>query len=210
MTLYLNKAHFPVNALGPGRRIGLWFQGCSIRCPGCISRDTWDSGTGATTVDGVMSAIAPWLAEADGVTISGGEPFDQPSALAHLLEAIAASFARDVLVFSGYVFSQLTQDYGPLLASGWIDALVSGPFLAAASQTQPLRGSDNQELHLLTKRGQVVFQPDHLETCPRLDVFLHGDGLWFAGIPKPADWPRLQRLLDTAGVSASFSHSPTN
>ncbi|MCT5046402.1 radical SAM protein, partial [Pseudomonas aeruginosa] len=27
--------------MGTGRRLGIWFQGCSIRCPGCISADTW-------------------------------------------------------------------------------------------------------------------------------------------------------------------------
>ena len=29
--------HFPVETLGPGRRVGVWLQGCSIRCVGCIS-----------------------------------------------------------------------------------------------------------------------------------------------------------------------------
>ena len=37
----LNRVHFPVTALGPGRRVGIWLQGCSIRCPGCMSLDTW-------------------------------------------------------------------------------------------------------------------------------------------------------------------------
>ena len=39
--IYLNKAHYPVTTLGPGRRIGLWLQGCTLACPGCVSRDTW-------------------------------------------------------------------------------------------------------------------------------------------------------------------------
>jgi anaerobic ribonucleoside-triphosphate reductase activating protein len=46
MNIALNKAHFPVTVLGPGRRIGLWLQGCSIRCAGCVSRDTWEAGAG--------------------------------------------------------------------------------------------------------------------------------------------------------------------
>ncbi len=39
MNILLNKAHFPVTVLGPGRRIGLWLQGCTIRCRGCVSQD---------------------------------------------------------------------------------------------------------------------------------------------------------------------------
>ena len=32
-TLELNKAHWPVTVLGPGRRIGLWVQGCTHPLP---------------------------------------------------------------------------------------------------------------------------------------------------------------------------------
>lgn len=47
MRMILSRLHFPVTTLGPGRRIGVWFQGCSIRCAGCISRDTWETGARA-------------------------------------------------------------------------------------------------------------------------------------------------------------------
>jgi anaerobic ribonucleoside-triphosphate reductase activating protein len=29
----------------------------------------------------ILATIEPWLDEADGITISGGEPFDQPEGL---------------------------------------------------------------------------------------------------------------------------------
>ena len=38
--LALSRMHFPVTTLGPGNRIGIWVQGCTIRCPGCVSADT--------------------------------------------------------------------------------------------------------------------------------------------------------------------------
>ncbi|MEX0827366.1 MAG: 4Fe-4S cluster-binding domain-containing protein, partial [Haliea sp.] len=83
--LQLSRVHFPVTALGPGRRIGIWFQGCSIRCSGCISLDTWDDKKGLTSVENFMAEVYEWVAKADGVTISGGEPFDQVHALERLL-----------------------------------------------------------------------------------------------------------------------------
>ncbi|HAU1321526.1 TPA: radical SAM protein, partial [Legionella pneumophila] len=46
MMIYISRVHFPVTTLGPGHRIGIWFQGCSIRCPGCISTDTWNINKG--------------------------------------------------------------------------------------------------------------------------------------------------------------------
>ena len=74
MRLQLSRLHFPVTTLGVGRRIGVWFQGCSIRCPGCVSLDTWDPAHGTTTVEDVVTAIGPWLEAADGLTVSGGTP----------------------------------------------------------------------------------------------------------------------------------------
>ena len=80
MKIALSRIHYPVRTLGPGARIGVWFQGCAIRCPGCVSMDTWAVGQHVTTLDEVKEGLLPFLAS-DGVTISGGEPFDQPEAL---------------------------------------------------------------------------------------------------------------------------------
>src|SRR5688572_31286206 len=106
MTISLSRVHFPITTLGFGRRIGVWFQGCSIQCPGCVSHDTWAFGRGQTTVDLVCDTLAANLNQADGVTISGGEPFDQPAALEALLRWLRGRFAGDVLVFSGYPWEQ--------------------------------------------------------------------------------------------------------
>ena len=46
MLIAINKAHYPVTVLGPGQRIGIWFQGCRIHCPGCVSQDTWAADPG--------------------------------------------------------------------------------------------------------------------------------------------------------------------
>ena len=48
--------HFPVTALGPGPRLGLWVQGCHLACPGCMSRDTWDPyGGDAAAIDDLVA-----------------------------------------------------------------------------------------------------------------------------------------------------------
>jgi anaerobic ribonucleoside-triphosphate reductase activating protein len=95
--LSLSKLHFPITALGPGRRIGIWFQGCSIRCAGCMSRDSWAFSRDSEPVEKVLERMAPWFAEADGVTISGGEPFDQSDGLAAVLAGLRERFKGDVL-----------------------------------------------------------------------------------------------------------------
>ena len=183
-SIALSRIHFPVTTLGPGRRIGIWVQGCSIRCPGCISMDTWAQDRGITTIDEVINAIAQWIPAADGITISGGEPFDQPVALLELLNKLRLLSQADVLVFTGYPWSRVSEivDASP----GLIDALVTGPFDLNEGQTLALRGSDNQELHFLTAMGHARFAPFErpvTEADRILDIMFDDRGdVWFAGI----------------------------
>src|SRR5690606_31060631 len=155
MKVSVSRVHFPVTALGPGRRVGIWFQGCSIRCPGCISADTWATTKPSSTVEDVLTAIRPWLATADGITISGGEPFDQAGALEVLLRGLRAERAGDILVFSGYPLEALDVHLSRM--GGLIDAIVSDPFERTATQSLRLRGSDNQRLTFLTPLGRQCF-----------------------------------------------------
>lgn len=206
-TLALSRIHFPVTTLGPGIRVGIWFQGCSIQCPGCISADTWPEGRGQTTIGAVLEAVAPWLAAAGGITISGGEPFDQPVALGVLLRELRARSQVDVLVYSGYQYEALA---GWLEAApGLIDALVSEPYDERAPQTLALRGSDNQRLHLLTDLGRERFAGfDRVAEAEdrRFDVMFDPDGtVWLAGIPTRVDLGRFRRALEDAGHSVVLS-----
>ena len=206
-TLFLSRLHFPVTALGPGKRVGIWFQGCSLRCPGCISADTWRPRRGRTTVASVLETVRPWLRDADGVTISGGEPFEQPAALVALLQAIRGNFDGDILVYTGLELSAI--DDVLRRAEGLIDALITGPYRNDLPQTLPLRGSDNQTLHLLTALGRRRFADLGAasgDTAPVLDAMFDADGtIWFAGIPRQGDFERLRAGLTAAGHTVAVS-----
>ena len=196
----ISRVHFPVTTLGPGRRVGIWLQGCSIRCPGCISADTWAAGRDHMTIADLVETIAPWLDQADGITISGGEPFDQPMALRALLIAVRERIPANVLVYSGYPFEVL--DVHLQAMSGLIDALISDPYDHTAPQTLRLRGSDNQRLHCLTPLGKSVFGELRLARVDdrAFDMLVDDDGtVWLAGIPSRADWARITAALQSAG-----------
>lgn len=153
--LSLSRLHFPVTALGPGRRLGLWLQGCARRCPGCISPDTWAHTDDFLAVEEIMAAIAPWLDQCDGLTVSGGEPLDQAEGLLALLQLVRRETAADILVFTGYHFEEIERRLRE--RPGLIDALMCGPYQADSPQTLALRGSDNQRLHCLTELGRRNF-----------------------------------------------------
>lgn len=203
----VSRIHFPVTTLGPGRRLGIWFQGCSIRCQGCISMDTWVEGRGNTTVEEVVNSISPWISRADGITISGGEPFDQPDALMELTSRIRSKTEADILVFTGYPWARIRDMAGT--SPGAIDALVTGPFDFEEKQTLALRGSDNQELHFITEKGRARFTSFERLADERdrsFDVMFDENGdVWFAGIPARSDFRRLQELLDSNGSTLDTS-----
>jgi anaerobic ribonucleoside-triphosphate reductase activating protein len=144
-----------------------------------------------------MRAIERWLPQTDGITISGGEPFDQEQALQELLSSVRSSTAADVLVYSGYGIEALSSHLAKM--SGLFDALISDPYLVDAPQTLALRGSDNQRLHLLTALGQ-----ERLSSYQRLmtagdrafDLMIDEDStFWLAGIPGREDFKRLSAAL---------------
>ena len=207
MNLRLSRVHFPVTSLGPGKRIGIWFQGCSIRCPGCISADTWSTGHGDVALADLLVQLAEHLPHADGVTISGGEPFEQPAALVALLAALRHATSVDILVYSGYPIESLAQTLAK--ASGLVDALITDPFDLHSAHSRPLRGSDNQRMHLLTALGRERFAQYERPLTAQdksLDVMFDEDGsVWFAGIPSRGDFQRLRDLLNDEGHVVQIS-----
>jgi len=206
MRVAVSRVHFPVTTLGPGHRLGIWLQGCSLRCPGCISVDTWDGGVGEVALNGLLEAVAVYATDADGLTVSGGEPFEQPAALAELLREWRRVSNRSVFVFTGREFSDIEAwlDRNP----GLVDALMTGPFRSDMPQTLALRGSDNQRLHVLTPLGAEFAAYDRpvAPSDRRLDLMFDADGeAWMAGIPARGDIARLRRSLAAAGHRASTS-----
>ncbi|WP_368910800.1 4Fe-4S single cluster domain-containing protein [Proteus vulgaris] len=202
MQISLSRLHFPVTTLGPGKRIGIWFQGCSLRCKGCLSPDTWERKAESVTVDVIIQQIQPWFAFADGITISGGEPFEQPEALYGLLIALRQQFTGDIFIYSGYHWNEIAPQVTKM--SGLIDALMSGRYQAETTQSLMLRGSDNQQLHCLTAMGRArfsAFERHVTEEDKVLDLSMDNQGrIYLTGIPQKGDMARLREVLTQQDV----------
>ncbi len=182
MNIGISRLHFPVTTLGPGQRIGIWFQGCSIHCEGCISADTWQFNTNLVAIEEITNVLKQWLPHCNGITISGGEPFDQELGLYELLNFLRP-YNLSVLVYSGYSFQKLKQKKEIL--NGLIDVLISEPYDYKKTQTKALLGSDNQKVHFLTPLGENTFS-DYIKNIPEkvLDIQFDDNKVWMAGIPK--------------------------
>lgn len=209
----LARVYFPVTALGPGRRLGVWFQGCPIACPGCVSRDTWPPD-GGVEVPEVWFADA-WAAAlahgATGLTVSGGEPTEQPAALLALLRAVRSapvpSGARpvDVLVYTGRERDEFTALVPG--AADLVDALITGPYRAAEPTTLIWRGSANQRLHLLSDLGRERYGGfvAHRPARPPMQVVVDDTDVQYVGVPRAGGLPRMERSLRISGVQTGRS-----
>ncbi|CAM5761089.1 hypothetical protein LMIY3S_00020 [Labrys miyagiensis] len=175
--------------------------------------DTWNADHGLTAVAAVAETIREFLPHADGLTISGGEPFDQPDALRTLLQFFRDNHAGDIFAYSGRTMEQLH----PLLPSfeGLIDAVMAEPFLEDAEQTLTLRGSDNQRLICLTPLGEERFaklSQALSQAEASLDVMFDKESgeVFLAGIPRRGDMHRLLSILARAGHSAKTTEDKRN
>lgn len=90
----------------------------------------------------------------EGVSFSGDEPFEQAPALAEIA-CHARGLGLSVLSWSGFPRDHLSGPRAPLGAADLIsqlDVLIDGPFVRRRIGQDPLRGSTNQTVHLLTAR----------------------------------------------------------
>jgi len=174
--------------------------------------DTWDRTGDAVAFSELWNVLESFVCVADGVTITGGELFDQPEALRELLLGLRGKLPRsaDILVYSGFTYTALKPRLNEMV--GLIDTVISEPFDLSASQTQALMGSDNQRFHFLTPLGEQRYQSyPRLRDAndDRLDLVLDSEGTgWLVGIPKRGDLEAFRRQLAANGTLIHTTEQP--
>ena len=189
--------HAPLMALGPGRRVGLWLRGCERDCPGCVSPDL--QAAAPETRRPVQELFAEieglWReTQAAGLTISGGEPFQQAVGLRALLTLTRWAGLTDVLIYSGFLVRDLLAAYPwlPLLAA----AVVDGPYERDRPSLAPWRGSAGQALTVFQSSLAETYAQWQLDSARKSQIILSESGtIRFLGIPAPGDADRLKQKL---------------
>lgn len=159
MELNLHSIAYPVTSLGPGRRLALWVAGCNKRCKGCITPELLDPRAGKPIeVEKLIRHISRLKPVLDGISVSGGEPFEQPGPLAELLEGVLAYRpCWNVLVYSGYKLSEIQKRQGETAHFlRHIDVLIDGIYQQRLPSSHSLTGSGNQKVHYLTTQGSAM------------------------------------------------------
>ncbi len=137
---------------GPGRRTSVFFSGCTLGCSGCWVPDLHASGAGTLVpVDRLADVLLDPDYERDGISVLGGEPFQQPEGLLALVRALRVRGCGHILCYSGYTHEALRRlaDRRNAIAAvlAEIDMLIDGPFVEAlAHLAGPWTGSGNQRV----------------------------------------------------------------
>ena len=174
-------------AEGPGRRFALWVQGCTIRCAGCCNPEMFVANRGtAQSIDRVIARLAQ-AREVEGISILGGEPFEQAAAVAELARRVKQR-GLTVMVYSGYRLAELRARADPatdrLLSR--IDLLVDGRYDREQPEPPPpigrrWIGSTNQVMHFFTS----AYTADDPRLCAANTVEIH----WRRGRLVINGWP---------------------
>lgn len=175
--------HFPVVTLGPGRRLGIWLQGCSIHCKGCIAPENqpFDENF-SVPLEILIDEITPVMNGASGITISGGEPFDQADILIDLLTEINQRGIDDILLYSGYDKEKILSQYPHV--SGLIAALIDGQFIEGAATDAVWKGSDNQTLTIFNEKYREKYENWSALKKRNFQLIKNETGYYLIGIPN--------------------------
>jgi anaerobic ribonucleoside-triphosphate reductase activating protein len=178
--ILINLVVYPLQVLGPGSRVGVWTQGCSLKCQGCMSPHTWSFD------DDKKRDIKELVKElkrygSDAITISGGEPFEQENFVLFLQELKQNDF-KDVLVYSGLSEEKIRKQFDIHL--NYIDALICEPFMEGLETEFLYKGSDNQKLLILNKTLEEYYKNFKQK---KKDKKLQRFGNTIVGIPYQSD-----------------------
>ncbi len=130
---------------GPGLRTSIYMAGCNHHCPGCHNPASWNpQGGEERSLDELMQVIA--YNEAP-VTLSGGDPLQQPDGTRALISRIKHELGYNVWCYTGYTWEEIVNDPKLFKVVQELDVLVDGPFkMAERDISLRFRGSRNQRL----------------------------------------------------------------
>lgn len=132
---------------GPGKRLLLFMQGCSLRCKGCTNQHLWEFGKG---IDVTINEILNQCNNLEGITLHGGEPLDQANVLVELIKKLKQQ-GNTVILFTGYIFKELDN----VQKQAWLssDIVISGRYEEQNRNIYlQFRGSTNQKV--FTHKGK--------------------------------------------------------
>jgi anaerobic ribonucleoside-triphosphate reductase activating protein len=119
-----------------------------------------------------VSKLVDWVDNCgvEGLTISGGEPFQQLDAVIDL-GAKVRERGLSVLIFTGYTKRQALEKVSRERLETACDVLIAGPYVRSLHIAEGLRGSSNKEYVFLSDRYSSATLTGHCDAEIIIDEF---------------------------------------
>lgn len=197
--MYIARILYPVEVLGPGKRVGIWVSGCPHHCKGCANPELWGQDESRNiSIEKILGLLSRILQTepVDGFTITGGEPFYQHEDLAQLLSALSV-YSDDIIVFSGYYREQIEK----FTSLNNIAVLIDGPYIEARNRGLTLRGSDNQSIYILNEKYRSLYERYFQEnTSSSIQNFIERESVISVGIHRPNFRGKVKEKMEALGI----------
>ena len=189
------------SVLGPYMRSALWVHGCCFSCDGCLAKEM-NAGPFKEYDPMELGELFIKVADTEGITISGGEPFLQSEELATMLDRIKRKRDYGVIIYTGFLREQLDKhdNAGIQRLLQHADILIDGHYIKELDDGKPYRGSSNQNIYLLTDRYKPVFEEYYNGTEKRnIEIDIEKDNVYMVGVPSKNGievWRKFKKKAD--------------
>ena len=195
--MYVARVLYPVEVLGPGKRVGIWFCGCPRRCKGCSNPELWELQDRYLTSPKQVFELVMQIAKSypiEGFTLTGGDPLYQADDLQELIRLLQ-TISDDILVYTGYSITEINSEYLRGIA-----VLIDGEYIEGRNNDCILRGSDNQIIHIFDPNYKEKYEEYLLQSTNHIQNFMTSDGVISVGIHKPNFMNELQKAVSGKGL----------
>ena len=164
---------------GPGERFVIWTQGCRKMCKGCYNPETWSHyRNDLISVDSLIKMVEE--SDCIGVTITGGDPFEQPKELLKLLEGLSGlDLPKGIIVFSGYSIDEIRANEIMSNCLDYLDVLIDGRYIESERIYNGLAGSSNQNFHIFSDK----ISSNELNMDQEIEIHSLGELIQLTGFP---------------------------
>jgi len=171
LRLQLHSRLSTSRANGPGRRSVIWVQGCTLACANCFNPLTHDANDQVESVS--VQELVDWVIsnDVDGLTISGGEPFQQSEGVLELSRLVRIA-GLNVVILTGFTKAQVLSRFCEEVLRASVDVVIAGPYVESRHLAHALRGSTNKDYLIFSD----VFETSDFDGLPESEIVINSEG----------------------------------
>lgn len=185
--MLIDRVLFPIESLGPGKRLVIWTVGCSKQCDQCSNKELWqkDPARNISVLDlvtGIEQALQGQSIE--GITLTGGDPLEQHEELTALLPYLVR-MTEDILIYTGYTLHELEtiipeEEWTQIRSN--IAVLIDGRYEDEKNDgISALKGSNNQKIHYFKQQVREKYA-EYLHHGRQIQNIYYGSRILSVGI----------------------------